>query len=437
MKALDDGGDADSILFCKRCHYMQPDPRGDVRTWSVLISGLPAATLQEDVHAELDDHFGYVHSVQIPKGASGRPKLDGDGYCFAIAKFYWRGEGKYGQVGALNAGWCWDGSASGRRARIHRIQVKRKDRHGGKYEQLGPVALRGNESFGNPTETRGEIRSNDTALGRRYYAVVTRNQIMKRSKEKSQHLTDKIRTSTLFHQVVESKTPEEAAALAAKTDDVEKLRTLLKINDFAIECNQSHGEGFFDPYSLKCEGGGTLFHIAARRGSIGVLHYLMSFEVQGKVTVMRHHGTRASRQGDRQLIENSDAEAAPSIAYQGGDENMLAVAINQLDYQNCAPLHLAAIQGNPQSVYLLINHGADPARKSLGAMTPIHYAAATGNSEAVLALLPHLATNFATQEFNLDGLSARDLALQNSHATLVDNIDRWMREQEMKKHALK
>ena len=103
---------------------------------------------------------------------------------------------------------------------------------------------------------------------------------------------------------------------------------------------------------------------------------------------------------------------------------MLAVAINQLDYQNCAPLHLAAIQGNPQSVYLLINHGADPARKSLGAMTPIHYAAATGNSEAVLALLPHLATNFATQEFNLDGLSARDLALQNSHAAAMGNTIR-------------
>ena len=142
-------GQQQVALFCKRCMHTQPDPRGGVKLHSVFVSRLPLSVKAEDVHATFDDHFGFVHHVVIPKDATGKPKVDKDGFAYGQVYFYRRGGARTpkdadeacrpglattarkalerrnlkqtGQMAALHAGWCWAGDGNGRRCRVHHV----------------------------------------------------------------------------------------------------------------------------------------------------------------------------------------------------------------------------------------------------------------------------------------------------------------------------
>ena len=89
--------------------------------------------------------------------------------------------------------------------------------------------------------------------------------------------------------------------------------------------------------------GGTPLHVAADRGYLGIVKFLL-----------RH----------------------------GANPNM------KNDYGN-TPLHFAALYGHPEVVKLLIKHGADPNIKNNYGWTPLHDAAYNGRLDVVKLLLEH------------------------------------------------
>ena len=88
-----DGMDSGEVL-CHYCRFARPVRRGGLNLHTILVSGLEANVIEEDVHAAFEDRFNFVFDVKIPKDEDGFNVVDlNDGTTHAIVRFY--SAGKY------------------------------------------------------------------------------------------------------------------------------------------------------------------------------------------------------------------------------------------------------------------------------------------------------------------------------------------------------
>ncbi|KAL8649382.1 MAG: hypothetical protein Q9226_005596 [Calogaya cf. arnoldii] len=138
-------------------------------------------------------------------------------------------------------------------------------------------------------------------------------------------------------------------------------------------------------------------------------------------------------------------------AIQQGDDLLLEIAIaeganvNAKGADGKAPLHLAAMQGNPDIVQLLIDHGADiniatslrgddMERKYNGQRTPLHWACDRGHESCVRLLIKHgaevNANNYSNRTPLLDALTGSHVSiskflLENGASVKAHDDDGW------------
>ena len=100
------------------------------------------------------------------------------------------------------------------------------------------------------------------------------------------------------------------------------------------------------------------------------------------------------------------------------DASVSAVAANALANQ---PLHAALALGrNPETIRLLLEHGANPNATQAGGFTPI-FSAATANRRDLAELL--LAHGASAQHRCDEGKTAADFARERGHAELADWLE--------------
>lgn len=78
------------------------------------------------------------------------------------------------------------------------------------------------------------------------------------------------------------------------------------------------------------------------------------------------------------------------------------------------PLHIAAINGNPRAIVLLLEEGADLNARGEGGITPLHYAVQMEQIEAIQILLEHAADPTATDDFGKTPASTARI-MRNPH----------------------
>jgi len=105
----------------------------------------------------------------------------------------------------------------------------------------------------------------------------------------------------------------------------------------------------------------------------------------------------------------------------------LSVDVNELSPDGETALHVAAIKGDPETVQVLLSHGAVVDAVSPGGaqrkMTPLHWATYGGHEEMVKILLQHGADPHLKDE---TGLAAVDMAVESGHDNILQIIEAWL-----------
>ena len=392
--------DPASTLFCHRCAFSLNDHRGGLRAASVFVTRLSPNVIAEDLHATLEDHFGGVQRVHIPRGEDGKPKTDGDGFAFAQVFFYktdasssssskkkneqddekddksrWSENG--GITSCLKAGWCWNGISKGQRCRIH---------HGGGSStgaflpfSTGSIAVRSKMSLSNKVRhiqgDHGTFQS-DAEIAReritvRAMALQTeeiREQQTKIFKFKDMQSADEDGGAGPFN----------LAKMACQHDDVHSMARLFKLNQQAVSYSKLRKE-LFDPYSLV--NGRTLLHIACVHGSYEVLSLILSDAMLATAMTIRAQQQRVLSQS------GAAAVAAPSVS---SETNIFERAVNQTDGSGFSCLQLICLSNTSttvKAIHLLLDRGADPNASTARGETALYFSAVNNNVKAVSALI--------------------------------------------------
>lgn len=98
---------------------------------------------------------------------------------------------------------------------------------------------------------------------------------------------------------------------------------------------------------------------------------------------------------------------------------MQLVDVNHGDIDGKTALHVAAITGNPDSVQMLLDFGANPRIRDMVHRTPTHWAAETGHHEVVTLLLEAGSTGF---EKDADGKYPIHVATSRGHLQVVQSL---------------
>jgi len=432
-------------LFCHRCAFGHHDQRGGLRAASVfvtrlspniigalislfcllivlcfLLSWLTLLTFHffkplfpssdnacflhgntaEDLHATLDDHFGGVQRVHIPRSEDGKPKTDGDGFAFAQVFFYktpsapsssqiqslnvkdehypkWSNSG--GLMSCLRTGWCWNGISKGQRCRIHHgiHDESNTDNENENENELssssvptGSMALRSKMSLSDHVRhTQGDHGSFQT------YADEARERLRLRSVALQ---TKEIRDQqTEIFKFKSNDAPFNLAKMACQHNDVHSMLRLLKLNTQAVSYDAKLRRQLFDPYTLGLQGR-TLLHIACVHGSFDVLNLLLSDTCQASAMTIRAQQQRALAQ----------AKGGTDAASDEGD--IFEKAVNQSDSSGFTPLHLVCLSNTPETVraiQLLLDRGGDPNSRTSRGETSLYFAAKNNNIAAVAELV--------------------------------------------------
>lgn len=156
--------------------------------------------------------------------------------------------------------------------------------------------------------------------------------------------------------------PDAPLADAARADDVERVRALLRDDE---DVNAAHGDGM------------TALHWAAEHGNAELAEILL---------VAGAHPESLTRLGDYTPLHIAARKGASDVvgALLDGGADPAA----RTDPAGVLPLHYAAAAGDVASVQALIAHGAEvDAREPNWLQTPLMYAAARGRTQAARALV--------------------------------------------------
>jgi uncharacterized protein len=113
--------------------------------------------------------------------------------------------------------------------------------------------------------------------------------------------------------------------------------------------------------------------------------------------------------GHRQIVQ--------FLLEQGGDVRLAA-----RNSQRVTPLHAAVARRDPETVRMLLKHGADPNARQEKGFVPLHDAAANGEEAIVHLLVEHGAQVHARAD---DGKTPYDLATGRGHQQVAD----WLKTQ--------
>jgi len=123
--------------------------------------------------------------------------------------------------------------------------------------------------------------------------------------------------------------------------------------------------------------GGTPLHVAADRGYLGIVKFLL------------RHGANPNMKNDygntplHYAAESGNSKVVEVLLKHGADPNI------QNNY-GWTPLHFVASYGYPEVVELLLGHGANPnIQENKYGYTPLHYAVANCRVDVVRVLLDH------------------------------------------------
>ncbi len=129
--------------------------------------------------------------------------------------------------------------------------------------------------------------------------------------------------------------------------------------------------------------------------------------------------------GPRAGAKSGGGDAAGSAQRGGHEGDMIQLACNAVDESNCAPLHLATIQGDVRNVVRLIERGASPIKRGVNGMTPLMCAAAAGHLDAVTAILDRVPATECLSR-NQVGQNAGSLAESHGHEEVFKLLRRWV-----------
>lgn len=350
----------------------------------------------EDLHATLEDHFGGVERVHIPRGTDGKPKTDSEGYAFAQVFFYktplfqraddsnvsnrgeitrWQKRG--GLESCLHTGWCWNGMSKGQRCRIHHgtemnsTNALKKS----KKNPIGPLAVRSNIDLSSKVRhVKGQHGSfNESAnKARDRLSTITLNQQLK-------VLSQSNREIFKFNDTIQSAEeggagPYKLAKIACQHNDVSSMKRLLTLNQRAISSDTKSRRQLFDPYALG-PSGRSCIHIACKHSSFAILHLLLSDKMQAMQMAIR-------AQQQRVLVAKESTTK--------DDEDIFLKVVNQVDISGHTPLHLVCENQNIdlRGVKLLLDRGSDPNLRTSRGETALYFAARNGNALVCSELAP-------------------------------------------------
>ncbi len=382
-------------LFCHRCYFSINDFRGGLKASSCFVTRLSPNVIPEDLHATLDDHFGGVQRVHIPRGEDGKPKTDGDGFSFAQVFFYkkgtstesstststsltssdsenmstrWSDEG--GLQKTLKTGWCWNGMSKGERCRIHN--------HGGMTANnnldnnldsslaIGAMAIRSKMSL---SEHVRHVQGDHGAFNT--HAASARERLLNRSVAIQ---TQEIRNqATQIFKFNDMQSPFNLAKHACQHNDVTSMSRLLDLNSQAVSHDAKLRRQLFDPYQMYQ--GRTLLHTAACYGSYDVLSLLLSDASQAAAMTIRAQQQR--------VLASSNG-----VTHDEGD--IFERAVNQIDSSGFSSLNLVCLSNTSSTVkaiQLLLDRGGDPNSSTSRGETSLYFAAKNQNTNAVLELV--------------------------------------------------
>ena len=349
----------------------------------------------EDLHATLEDHFGGVQRVHIPRGIDGKPKTDADGFAFAQVFFYkslipkrtssdtnledneengkitrWQNSG--GLASCINTGWCWNGISKGQRCRVHHAMEENNSNPGlmPSFFPTGPIAVRSNMALSNKVRhvkgQHGLFDDEATNARERLCNKTVVRQVNELREQQSQIFT--------FNETIQSSAagPFELAKNACQHNDVPSMKRLLKLNQRAISNDVKLRKQLLDPYALG-PSGRSCIHIACVYKSFGILSLLLSDQMQAMQMAIRS-------QQQRVLGGGGGAE----------DGNMFLKVVNQVDISGHTPLHLVCENQiiDIRSLKLLLDRGSDPNLKTSRGETPLFFAARNGNIAVCSELAP-------------------------------------------------
>jgi ankyrin repeat protein len=186
---------------------------------------------------------------------------------------------------------------------------------------------------------------------------------------------------------------------AARTGQIELLELMFQRGVDVRTCNKL---------------GETALHAASRAGHPLIINALL--DRRADMEAEDHDG----RHPIHCAIEAGAVEAIHALAENGANIHAIAdLEINETELGHIAPIHFAALCGQPKSIFALIELGASVDSRDNAQRTPLFLAAASAPIETILTLLRHGADIRAQDQ---DGNAPLHFVAQHDLARTLDNM---------------
>lgn len=164
---------------------------------------------------------------------------------------------------------------------------------------------------------------------------------------------------------------------AVKLGNREALQVVIKSNNVVSETSTG-GYPIFNLLQERFEGGATLLHLAAHKGSLGTLSLLISEKVIAQLVEINNRIKNAKEQKAREAGGEKDGYEEDE-ENRAGYVNLLKEALNSYDDAGNTPIHMAALSGSVEVFKFLMDAGADATKIGFYGKSVFHYAAAKGH----------------------------------------------------------